>query len=154
MRIYIDNVAKQTVSGNTITADIAVPAGSHLLAVVGYDNTGAAEKTTETFTVTGGTAGPCLPSAPGAKICTPTPGATVTSPVEVSAGAVPTAQKITAIRVYVDNVAVFFNSNTGTSSSFSIDQKLTMAAGTHNLVVVAYQDDGSALTPHETITVH
>ena len=154
MRIYIDNVAQQTVSGNTISADLTVPAGSHLLAVVGYDNTGAAEKTTETFTVTGGTAGPCLPSAPGAKICTPTPGATVTSPVEVSAGAVPTAQKITAIRVYVDNVAVFFSSNTGTSSSFSIDQKLTMAAGTHNLVVVAYQDDGSALTPHETITVH
>jgi hypothetical protein len=78
----------------------------------------------------------------------------VTSPVEISAGAVPTAQKITAIRVYVDNVAVFFSSNTGTSSSFSIDQKLTMAAGTRHLVIVGYQNDGSALTASETITVH
>lgn len=155
MRIYIDNVAQQTVSGNTITADLTVPAGSHLLAVVGYDNTGAAEKTTENFTVSGGaTGGPCLPSAPGIKICTPASGASVTSPVEVSAGAVPTAQRITAIRVYLDNVAVFFSSNSGTANSFSIDQKLTMAAGTHNLVVVAYQNNGTALTAGENITVH
>jgi len=154
MRIYIDNVAQLTVSGNTITGDLTLPSGSHLLAVVGYDNTGAAEKTTETFTVTGGTTGPCLPSGTGVKICTPASGATVTSPVEVSAGASPTAQKITAIRVYVDNVAVFFSSNNTTLGSFSIDQKLTMAAGARHLVVVAYQNDGTALTAGETITVH
>jgi len=154
MRIYIDNVAKLTVSGNTITADIALPSGSHSLTVVAYDNTGSAETSSEPFTVAGATAGPCLPSGPGIKICTPASGATVTSPVEVSAGASPTAQKITAIRVYLDNVAVFFSSNNTTSSSFSVDQQLTMAAGTHHLVVVAYQNNGTALTAGETITVH
>ena len=153
MRIYIDNVAKLTVSGNTITDDIAVPAGNHLLAVVAYFTTGGSDTASQPFTVSGSTAGPCLPSGPGIKVCTPASGATVTSPVEVSAGASPTAQKITAIRVYVDNVAVFLSSNNTTSSSFSIDQQLTMAPGTRHLVVVAYQNNGTALTASETITV-
>ena len=150
MRIYIDNVAQLTVSANNIAADLPLPLGSHNLAVVAWDNTGVSEKTTETFTVTG----PCLPSAPGVQICSPGSGATVTSPVDVSAGAMPTAQRITAIRIYLDNVAVFFSSNSGAANSFSIEQRLTMAAGTHHLVTVAYQDDGSALTAGEAITVH
>ncbi len=150
MRIYIDNVAQLTVSANNIAADLTVSLGSHTLAVVAWDNTGVSEKTTETFTVTG----PCLPSGPGVKICSPVSGATVTSPVDVSAGAIPTAQRITAIRVYLDNVAIFFSSNNGAANSFSIEQRLTMAAGTHHLVTVAYQDDGTALTAGETITVH
>jgi hypothetical protein len=155
MRIYIDNMAQMTVSGTTITDDITLASGSHLLAVVAWDNTGVAEKTTETFTVTGGgTAGPCLPTSPGVKICLPAANASVTSPVEVAAGAVPTALKITAIRVYVDNVAAFFSSNSGTANSFSIDPKLTMAVGTRHLVIVAYQNNGTALTVSETITVH
>ncbi len=155
MRIYIDNVAQLTVSGNTITDDITLASGSHLLAVVAWDNTGVAEKPTETFAVTGGgTAGPCLPTSPGVKICLPAANASVTSPVEVSAGAVPTAQRITAIRVYVDNVAAFFSSNGATANSFSIDPKLTMAVGTRHLVIVAYQNNGTALTVGETITVH
>ena len=154
MRIYIDNVARLTVSDSTIIDDVALPAGNHSLTVVAYDNTGAAETSSIPFTVSGSTAGPCLPSAPGIKVCTPASGATVTSPVEVSAGASPTAQKITAIRVYVDNVAVFFSSNNTTSSSFSIDQPVTMAAGTRHLVVVAYQNNGTAVTASETITVH
>lgn len=150
MRIYIDNVAQLTVSANNIAADLPVTLGSHSLAVVAWDSTGVSEKTTETFTVTG----PCLPAGQGIAICSPGAGATVTSPVDVSAGARPFAQRITAIRVYLDNVAIFFSSNSGVDNSFFIEQRLTMSAGTHHLVTVAYQDDGSALTAGETITVH
>ncbi len=153
MRIYIDNKAQLTVSAANITDDIALPSGNHLLVVVAWDNTGAALKNSRNFTVAGGT-GPCLPSSAGVRICKPTANATVSSPVEVAAGAVPTAQRITAIRVYVDNAAAFFASNSGTANSFSIDAGITMAAGTRHVVVVAYQNNGTAITASETITVH
>jgi hypothetical protein len=130
-----------------------LPSGNHLLVVVAWDNTGASLKNSKNFTVAGGT-GPCLPSSAGVRICRPTANATISSPVEVAAGAVPTAQRITAIRVYVDNAAVYFASNSGTANSFSIDAGIKMAAGTRHVVVVAYQNNSTAITASETITVH
>ncbi len=61
---------------------------------------------------------------------------------------------MTAIRVYVNNVAVFFASNGATANSFSINAGIAMAAGTRHMVVVAYQNNGTAITAGETIIVH
>ncbi len=149
MRIYIDNQAEFTASGNRVLDDIALPSGNHDLVVVAWDNTGAAQIGRASFTVAGGAA-PCVPQQPGLKICTPALNTNVSSPVEVAAGAKPTAQAITAIRVYVDNVAVFTSGN----NSSSIDARIAMPAGQHHLVIIAYQNNGSALTADETITVH
>jgi VCBS repeat protein len=153
MRIYIDNKAQLTVSAANITDNVPLPAGKHTLVVVAWDNTGASLTGTRHFTIAGSN-GPCLPSSAGVKICTPAAGATVSSPVRVAAGAVPTAQRITAIRVYVDNVAVFFASNSATTNSFSINAGIAMAAGTRHMVVVAYQNNGTAITAGETMIVH
>lgn len=101
----------------------------------------------------GGTA-PCLPTDPAVsaiRVCTPAQNSTVDSPIEVSAGAA--LQHITAARVYVDNVAVYFASNSGASNSFSIDVGLAMAAGPHQLAIVFYQSDGSAGVAFVNITV-
>jgi len=153
MRIYIDNQAELTVNGNTISDDIALPSGNHLLVVVAWDNTGASQTKSENFNVVGGTA-PCLPTDPAVsseRVCTPAQNSTVDSPVEVSAGA--TMQHITAARVYVDNVVAYFAANSSASSSFSIDVGLTMAAGNHQLAIVFYENDGSAAVAFVNITV-
>lgn len=39
IRIYIDDQAELTVSGNTISGDIALPSGNHFLAIVAWDDT-------------------------------------------------------------------------------------------------------------------
>jgi hypothetical protein len=153
MRIYIDNQPELTVNGNMISGDIALPSGNHLLVVVAWDNTGASQTRSENFTVVGGTA-PCLPTDPAVsaiRVCTPAQNSTVDAPVEVSAGA--TLQHITAARVYLDNAAVYFASNSGASSSFSIDVALSMASGAHQLAIVFYQSDGSAGVAFVNITV-
>jgi hypothetical protein len=154
MRIYLDNDPALTVNGNTISGGFGLTSGNHLLVVVAWDNTGASQTKSETFNVVGGTV-PCLPAHPdvsSVRVCTPAQNSTVDSPVEVSAGA--TMRAITAARIYVDNVAVFFASNSPVSSSFTIDEGVTMAAGNHQLAIVFYEDDGSAAVAFINITVH
>jgi hypothetical protein len=153
MRIYLDDDAALTVNGNTISGDFGLTSGNHLLVVVAWDNTGASQTRSENFNVVGGTV-PCLPTHPDVsslRVCTPDQNSTVDSPVEVSAGA--TMQHITAARVYVDNVAVYFAANSPVSSSFTIDAGLAMAAGNHQLAIIFYENDGSAAVAFVNITV-
>jgi hypothetical protein len=56
-------------------------------------------------------------------------------------------------RVYVDNVAVYLAANSSASSSFSIDVGPVMAAGSHQLAIVFYENDGSAVVAFVNITV-
>lgn len=51
MRLYVDNISKYTVNGNTLYTSVALSAGSHSVAVVGYEANGSALRTTETITV-------------------------------------------------------------------------------------------------------
>jgi hypothetical protein len=51
MRVYVDNVAKFTVNASTLSTSLPIAAGTHSLAIVGYEANGAALKTTETITV-------------------------------------------------------------------------------------------------------
>ena len=51
MRVYVDNVAKFTANGATLSTSISIAAGTHTIAVVGYEGNGAALKTTETISV-------------------------------------------------------------------------------------------------------
>jgi hypothetical protein len=158
MRGYIDNVSVFTVSNPSVsnsmqvTQTVNVAPGSHQLVVVGYPSTGGYVAGSESFT-TSGTIN-CLPTAPGATICSPANHATVTSPVAISAGATTSSGYITAIRVYVDNLAQALVNNPQQTASFSIHQAVTMTPGSHYVVVVCYQNTGGALTANETITVH
>jgi hypothetical protein len=51
MRLYVDNVSKYTVNGNTLYTSVTLATGSHSIAVVGYEANGAALKTTQSITV-------------------------------------------------------------------------------------------------------
>jgi hypothetical protein len=152
IELWIDGHKNFQVFSDRIDKSLAIASGAHQITLVGVDTAGRLIKSVKNVTVSG--TAPCLPAGAGAKICSPAAGSSVTSPVRVSAGAVPSTGRITAIRVYVDNVAAFFASNGTSSASFSISANITMAAGTHRLTVVGYQSNGAAQTAAETITVH
>lgn len=152
MRIYIDNRAVYTSNNDPIDTHLNIAVGQHLLAVVAYDNQGSSYKATEFFTVTSGN-GFCLPTGAGAKICSPSSNSTVLSPVMVSAGARPTSGRITAIRLYIDNTAVFTSDNTTQQNYYSINTSLTLSPGTHHLVELAYQSTGGTQNANENFTV-
>ena len=159
IRAYVDNVAVATVNNPakstsfSISQSVTAAVGSHHLVVVGYESTGASIQSDETFWISGGTTN-CPPTTTGAMICSPGPNATVSSPVTINAGAtVLTGGYITAIRVYVDNVAQTLVNNSAKSKSFVINQPLAIAKGAHKLVVVGYESTGGSVTATDSITV-
>lgn len=133
--------------------EVSAGPGRHHLVVVAYQGSEAAITKDEFFTVAGTTVQPCYPSAAGAIICSPSADATFASPAQVVAGATVTDGYLTAIRVYVDDVPQLTLTNPHRSRSFQIDESLTIATGTHSVVVVGYSSNGTAVTASESVTV-
>ena len=82
----------------------------------------------------------------GVTITSPQNGSTVSSPVHVVAAAT-SANPITFMRIYVDNVDVY------DIAANRIDTSVSMAAGSHNIVVQAWDSKGTVFKAPITITV-
>lgn len=97
----------------------------------------------------GGGGGSCSPSGANqtVTICSPTNGATVSSPVQVSAAANDTNQ-VKFMQIYLDGVKAFEET---TSSSFSTS--LSMSSGSHRLTVQAGDSTGAIFKTTINITV-
>jgi acid phosphatase len=112
--------------------------------------TGSSPAPTPTPTPTptpGPTPGPsgCTASVVGVTVCSPAGGSSMTSPVRFYAAAKST-HPITAMRVYVDNIAKF------SVNASSLDTSVALATGTHSVVVQAWDSTGAVFkTP---LTIH
>jgi hypothetical protein len=87
----------------------------------------------------------CTASAVGVKVCSPTSGATVASPVHFTAAAKST-HPITVMRIYIDNVSKF------STSASSLNTSLALAAGAHAVVVQAW--DSAGVVHKSSLTIH
>jgi hypothetical protein len=158
MRGYIDNVAAFTVNNRSasnsqqVTQSVNVAKGRHNPVIVGYQSTGGAVTASEIITVVD--PAQCYPSSAGAHICTPGGGSTVSSPFTLNAGVTAGSGHITAIRIYLDNVAQNLFTNPNQSKSFAVSTSQTAAAGGHSIVVVGYQSTGGAVSTRVNVTVH
>lgn len=156
MKVYIDNQDSYTVQSNSINTALAMGAGSHYVVVQAWDNSGNVYKTPVTINVSGGTqpaptpsqpvAGPCSASSTGVTVCAPLNGAATGSPVQITAGAAAGAG-IAAMKVYVDNQDSY------TIQSNSINTTLPMSAGSHNVVVQAWDKNGNVYKTPVNISV-
>lgn len=89
-----------------------------------------------------------LPMFAGVSITSPTNGATVSSPVHVTASASSsTSASITSMRIYLDNVNVY------TVNGSSLNTYINASTGSHSLVVQAWDANGSVYKSTETISV-
>jgi len=87
----------------------------------------------------------CTATATGVTVCSPAAGSTVASPVHFVAAA-KSANPITAMRIYVDNISKF------TVNASSLDTSVALATGTHSVVVQAWDSTGAVFkTP---LTIH
>ena len=90
----------------------------------------------------------CTPATdPGAKICTPTNGSTVGSPVNVVVNTLDSAHRISAIYTYVDNVVV------NKTYAGTVNTTIAIAAGSHILRVQAWDTTGAIYRDSVSITV-
>lgn len=154
-RLYLDNqdVWDQDYGQQTVNTVLSVGNGTHTLVLVTYDSAGHAYTSSTTFSVGSGTSNGCIPGTAGVTICSPATGATVTTQtITVTAGAKAQTGYLTAMRVYVDNVAMYTINTSGAPATFQFTQTIPVNAGTHNVVVVAYESTGQALTNSVSVT--
>jgi PKD repeat protein len=140
MRIYVDDVSMYTVSAAKLDTYLKLAAGSHRVVVVAWDNTGASYASQVTINLI----------ASGVSIASPTSNwvGYASSPVHFVASAMGTANRpITAMRIYVDNVSMY------TVAAAKIDTYLKLAAGSHKVVVVAWDNTGASYSAQALITL-
>ncbi len=147
IKAYIDGTQVAATETNTMRTSVAKAAGNHQLAVNAWDSNDKVYQTIVNFTVGSSTA--CsAPTTAGVRICKPAAGSTVTSPVAISAAANGGTAKISAMKAYIDNKLVA-SSSTGTLSGSAPE-----AAGTHHVVVNAWNTAGKLFQSSATFTVH
>jgi phospholipase C len=146
MQIYVDGVKVDQVSGSSIDRTVPMSAGSRRLTVQAMDSSSRIFKQTIFINVSSGSTAPCPQSSvdPSVTICTPTNGATVTSPVRVVAGT-NDSQPVTLMQIYVDGAKVF------QAPGNQLDTTVPMTPGTRRLTVQA--QDSSARVFKQTIFV-
>ncbi len=82
----------------------------------------------------------------GVTVSSPAAGSTSGSPVHFVASATST-HPITAMRIYVDNLSVYL------VSASSLNTSVTMSAGTHSVVVQAWDSTGAVFKTPLSLTV-
>jgi galactose oxidase len=136
-QIYLDGVKAAQVAGNSIDQSIAMSAGGHHIAVKGWFADGSGSFLKSISVTVGGITCPAQTTDPQVVICTPSDGATgLTSPVHV-VGKAYASKALSVTQIYVDGAKV------AEVPGNSIDQSLTMSAGTHRITVKAWYSDGS-----------
>jgi hypothetical protein len=140
------NVATGT-AGNSFSAQLSLAAGAYTIVVKAWDSSGAVgQQTVKISVTTGSPPPPPPPSTPFVTITSPASGATVASPVVISAtfsnGG--TAQYM---KVWVDGSAKFTANNVTSIKTPGI----ALSSGSHKATVQAYT--GTLYSASETINV-
>jgi hypothetical protein len=148
MRVYISpGVWANTTAGATLNAYISFPSdGSYNTVIVAYDNCGHAFTMGDGIFMQGTSGG-----TGSIAVTSPVTATVVTSPVHFVANAQATNCKsgIAAMRIYTAPGV-----NAYTVNSASLDTRLSLAAGTYNIVIQAWDNCGHVYQAPEAITVH
>lgn len=151
MKVYDNGTQVFSTSASSVDTNLPMTAGTHKITVNAWNSGGQVFVSAVTVTVGGGGGGACTPSStaptPSVTICSPANGASVTSPVNVTA-ATKSATQVTAMKVYDNGVQVF------ATSSSSVNTNLTMTAGSHTITVNAWNTGGQVFKSAVNITVH
>lgn len=144
MEIWVDGVKKFQGPGNHATADIALNPGSHTFSVYGKINGATSDRKNGSFIVSGSSG--CNPSSAGAvAICSPVAGATVSSPVDITAKG---GASVNFMEVWIDGAKA------GASAGNSINLHANLAPGSHSLSVYGKLNGKVTDNKRETFNVH
>jgi hypothetical protein len=136
MQIYVDNALAYQVNAGAVNTTVPMSNGSHHVVVQAWDTSGGITKTGVNISV----------SAPTVTIAKPAVNAQMYSPLQIVANT-QDANPVYAVQVYVDDTLQYEFSGTG------LEFPLAIPAGTHSLVVQAWDTAGGIYKQRETITV-
>lgn len=147
-QIWLDGAFRYQAASAFINTTITAGSGSHRLTVQTIDVNNVIAKQTIFVTVGGGSSG-CTPNAadPSVTICAPANGATVTSPVTITAATRDSAGAVVNMFVWVDGVKQFI----GTGGT--LNTSVAMAKGSRRVTVQAKDATGRYFQTTEFVTV-
>jgi hypothetical protein len=136
MQLYMDSSLAYGIIGSTLSTSLPVSSGMHFMVAQSWDAAGGIHKRSVNVMV----------QSEAVVVTAPTPNAVVSSPFSVSATA-GGANAVSAMQVYVDNVSVY------QTSGATVNAKLTLNAGLHNVVVQAWDVSGGITKNSFYVTV-
>jgi|GEM_PF-2205991 len=136
LELWIDNAKIGNYSGAEMNTSVTVASGTHQATVVEVDSKGNYVKSTPVnFTV--GTSSCTPPSAPGVNVCSPTPNAGVSSPVNFIAAGTGASGSVNHLELWVDNAKI------GNYTGAEMNTSVTLDAGAHQATVIEVDSKGN-----------
>ena len=136
MQVYVDSSLAYAIPGGSLNTSLPLSTGKHSVVAQSWDTAGGIHKRTVTVTA----------QSEAVVVTSPAPGAVVSSPVNVLAMAGGSAS-VNAMQVYVDNMSVY------QTSKATLNTSVPMSAGTHNIVVQAWDASGGITKNSFNVTV-
>lgn len=125
MQLYVDNLLKYQVAGNSVDTALPIPAGKHFIVAQSWDTTGGIHKRGIYVNV----------QSQAVVVTNPAPGTIVGSQVQV--GAIASGQnKVSKMQLYVDGNSQF------QSSGNTLNAAVSLSAGSHALTIEASDSSG------------
>jgi hypothetical protein len=135
MQIYVDNVLKYHVAGNSVNTTLPISAGQHFVVVQSWDTAGGIHKRGLDVNV----------QSAAVVVTNPAPKSVVASPLQV--GAIATAPiKISKMQLYVDGNSQY------QSTGNTLQTSIPLSAGSHTLAVEAADSSGALTTNKFSVT--
>ena len=129
LELWIDNQKIANYSGAEMNTSVPLTAGAHQATVVEVDSKGNYIKSTPVSFTVGANACP-PPSAPGVNVCSPTPNADVSSPVNFVAAGTGSSGSVNHLELWIDNQKI------GNYSGAEMNTSVPLSAGAHQGTVV------------------
>jgi len=136
LELWIDTAKIGNYTGADMNTMVSLASGTHQATVVEVDSIGNYVKSTPVnFTVGASSCTP--PSEPGVNVCSPTPNADVSSPVNFIAAGTGASGTVNHLELWVDNEKI------GNYSGAEMNTSVTLAAGAHQATVVEVDSKGN-----------
>jgi hypothetical protein len=148
MQVYVNNALVTSQSGSSLNYSGAEANGNYLVVSKAWDSSGASFRTDRNVSIYTGTPGEtCATSANAINVCSPLQNATSTTSLHVFANSAST-YPITAVQVYIDGTLVYND----TSESTYVSSTFSLVAGSHDVVVKAFDSHGTVFSQSRTVT--
>jgi hypothetical protein len=148
MQIYVDNKLVVNSPSSSLNEPLSFSKGPHFVVTKAWDNSGASFQSDRSITIYSGTPGETCAAAPNSiDVCLPTQNEVTSTSLHVFANAY-SASQITAVQVYIDGKLIYND----TSEATYVDTALTVAKGSHSVVVKAWDASGNSYSQSRNIT--
>jgi FG-GAP-like repeat len=148
-QIYVDNKLVTNSPSASLNEELSLAKGPHFVVTKALAGSTASFQSDRRITIYSGVPGETCPASPASmNFCLPTQNETTSTSLHVFANSDSSTAQITSVQVYIDNNLIYND----TSGATYVDTAFTVSAGTHLVVVKAFDANGKSYSQSRNIT--